>query len=160
MWPEPKEYPEKNRAKFRKNSETGNSSWVELVLNWMKTQFLGGKLKGTPKNSLFIIKYFQKLENICTFFKYSKKLMKKLKTQAKSWKNSSKNSKKLKNRQLQLSWIAGKASKKSLTNTIWITTFTDVQFLPPPSEINTKSVFDFNWRCGRRLGEQCLHIFG
>ena len=89
-----KENPEKTQAKFRKNSKTGNSSWVELVLNWMKTQFLGGKLKGTPKNSLFIIKYFQKLENIWTFFKYSKKLMKKLKTQAKSWKNSSQNSKK------------------------------------------------------------------
>ena len=89
-----KENPEKTQAKFRKNSETGNSSWVELVLNWMKTQFLGGKLKGTPKNSLFIIKYFQKLENICTFFKCSQKLMKKLKTQAKSWKNSSQNSKK------------------------------------------------------------------
>ena len=39
--------------------------------------------------------------------------MKKLKTQAKSWKNSSQNSKKkLKNRQLQLSWIGGKSSKK------------------------------------------------
>ena len=34
----------------------------------MKTQFLGGIPRGTPKNSLFIIKYFQKLENICTFF--------------------------------------------------------------------------------------------
>ena len=45
----------------------------------MKTQFLGGKLKGTPKSSLFIIKYFQKLENICTYFKFSQKLMKKLK---------------------------------------------------------------------------------
>ena len=40
--------------------------------------------------------------------------MKKLKTQAKSWKNSSQNSKKLKNRQLQLNWIGGKLSKKSL----------------------------------------------
>ena len=89
-----KENLEKTQAKFQKNSKTGNSSWVELLLNWKKTQFLGGKLKGTPKISLFIIKYFQKLENICTFFKYSKKLMKKLKTQAKSWKNSSQNSKK------------------------------------------------------------------
>ena len=55
----------------------------------MKTQFLGGKLKGTPKNSLFIIKYFQKFENTYTFLKYSQKTHEK--TQ-----NSSKILKKLK----------------------------------------------------------------
>ena len=57
---------EKKTSKIPKKN--GNSRWVELLLNWMKTQFLGGKLKDTPKISLFIIKYFQKLENICTFF--------------------------------------------------------------------------------------------
>ena len=44
----------------------------------MKTQFLGGKLKGTPKNSLFIIKYFQKFKKTWNFLTFSQN----------SWKNS------------------------------------------------------------------------
>ena len=35
----------------------------------MKTPILGGKR--TPKNIIFMIKYFQKFENIGTVFKYS-----------------------------------------------------------------------------------------
>ena len=69
----------------------------------MKAQFLGGKLKGTPKNSLFIIKYFQKFENTCTFLKYSQKLKKNSKLKQNLEKTQAKIPKKLKNRQLQLS---------------------------------------------------------
>ena len=55
--------------------------------------------------------------------------MKKLKTQAKSWKNSSKNSKKkLKNRQLQLSRIGGKLSKKKPE--LYASLFLCVKMLP------------------------------
>jgi len=50
------------------------------------------------------------------FLDISKKTQaqKKLKTQGKSWKNSSKTPKKLKNRQLQLSWVVAKLNENSI----------------------------------------------
>ena len=66
-------------------------SWVGAKLN--ENSILRGKLKGAPKNSIFILKYIQKFENIGTFLEYFGKFLKKLKTQAKSWKHSSQNSK-------------------------------------------------------------------
>ena len=104
--------------KLKQNSQKTkkNSSWFEFVRNWIKNSIFRGKLKGTPKNSLFIIKYFQKL----TLLKYTQKLIKKLKTQANSWKKLQ--PKYLKNPQLQLSWIGVKSLNYVFKSTISIGT--------------------------------------
>ena len=59
-----KENPEKTQATFRKkNSKTG----VELVLNWMKTQFLGENLKVLLKTA-FYHQIFSKIRKYLHFF--------------------------------------------------------------------------------------------
>ena len=84
-----KENPEKTQAKFPKNSKTGNSSWVELVLNRMKTPFSGENLKVLLKTAFLSSNIFKNLKIPALFWNIPKKLMKK--TQ-----NSSKILKKLK----------------------------------------------------------------
>ena len=63
-----KENPEKTQAKFRKNSKTGNSSWVELVINWIKTPFLWEKNPRVPLKIPFLLSNIFKNEKILALF--------------------------------------------------------------------------------------------
>ena len=108
-----KQNPEKTQEKIRKNSKTGNSSWVEIAQHWMKTSFLGKNLRLPLKTPFLLQNVFKNEKLLALFWNILKNSWKKLKTQAKSRENSSQNSKKLKNRQLQLSWVGGKLSKQA-----------------------------------------------
>ena len=95
-----KQNPGKTQEKLWKNSKSGNSSWVELAQNWMKTLSFGRNLRLLLKTPFLLQNVFKNEKLLALFWNILKNLQKNSKPKQNLEKNSSQNSKKLKNWQL------------------------------------------------------------